>query len=939
SNAELGQFGPGSPQYEWLANDLQTNTQPCVLAYFHHPRFNIGQEGMGTRMDPVWALLAQSGVDLVVNGHDHSYQRWEPLDAAGAPSPAGTTEIVVGTGGHALQNFVQSDPRVAAASSKQFGALRLELNPAGAAFRFMNTDGVTLDSGSVACHAAAGGSPDAAAPTAPTGLQASAPSRSQIRLSWTVATDNVGVTGYDVYRDGALLANAGPEGAYTDATPSPGTTHTYEVAARDAAGNVSARSAPASAATDPVALLFSDGFESGGLGGWSSVNGLSVGQSQVFSGANAARATSTGSPAWASRTVAPQDQLYYQLRFKVLDRGATSSVNLLSFDSSAGTRLATLSLSNGGRLAITGITTGGSNPLVSEDVWHTVQVRFLSSGASSQSEVWLDGARIALLSGTIAAGGSGQIAAIEVGDGVAGRSFDVAYDDVAVDPQQIADVIAPSAPTGLTATAASGLEIDLAWQAAADDVGVTGYDVYRDCSPASGDPGCAAIASVGGSSTAYADTAVSPLSSHFYVVVARDGGGNASLPSNVASADTPVVFSDGFESGNLARWTTVQGLVASSAPVNAGSFAARATSAGSGSAFAVKTLGGGLTEIYARVRFRVASQGANQVTLLRLATAAGTPLVTLALSPTARLLSQNGPAATTATSAITVAPGAWHELQVHLLVAGSSGRSDVWLDGSQVAALGGTASFGTTPAARLQIGEDAPSGKTYDVAFDEVLADTSFIVDTTPPSAPTGLTAGVGSGGGVDLAWQPASDNLAVTGYDVFRNGTQIASVGTVTSFRDATVAPSTAYTYRVSAADAGGNTSAQSAPASVTTSAPITTTQTLTPSADAYTNAGSTGSNYGAVTTLKVDATPLMRSYLRFSVSGLTGPPASATLRVWATSGQPVGYDAFAVADTSWLESAISDANAPAFGAKLGSSGAATAGAWTSVNVTPLIT
>src|SRR5207244_13625211 len=140
----------------------------------------------------------------------------------------GTTEIVVGTGGHALQTFVQSDSRVAAAFSKQFGAMRLELNPAGAAFRFVNSDSVTLDSGSVACHGAAGARPDTAAPTVPTGLQATAQSRSQIRLSWTAATDNVGVTGYDVYRAGALLAHTGPDTASTDASATPGVTYTYE---------------------------------------------------------------------------------------------------------------------------------------------------------------------------------------------------------------------------------------------------------------------------------------------------------------------------------------------------------------------------------------------------------------------------------------------------------------------------------------------------------------------------------------------------------------------------------------------------------------------------------------------------------------------------------------------------------------------------------------
>src|SRR5207253_3157298 len=153
------------------------------------------QEGSATRMDQVWALLAQRGVDLVLNGHDHTYQRWRPLDAVGAVNPAGPTEFVVGTGGHALQTFVQSDPRVAAAFSREFGALRLELNPAGAAYRFVNINGVTLDSGSAGCHGAPGATPDLDAPAAPTNLQAAAPSRTRVALTWAPALDNVGVTG------------------------------------------------------------------------------------------------------------------------------------------------------------------------------------------------------------------------------------------------------------------------------------------------------------------------------------------------------------------------------------------------------------------------------------------------------------------------------------------------------------------------------------------------------------------------------------------------------------------------------------------------------------------------------------------------------------------------------------------------------------------------
>jgi len=87
------------------------------------------------------------------------------------------------------------------------------------------------------------------------------------------------------------------------------------------------------------------------------------------------------------------------------------------------------------------------------------------------------------------------------------------------------------------------------------------------------------------------------------------------------------------------------------------------------------------------------------------------------------------------------------------------------------------------------------------------------------------------------------------------------------------------------------------------------------------------------------VDASPVIRSYLRFNVSGLTGSATSATLRIWANSAQSSGYDVFGVADTTWGETTINDSNAPPFGAKLGSSGAVTSGSWTSVTVTSAVT
>jgi uncharacterized delta-60 repeat protein len=90
---------------------------------------------------------------------------------------------------------------------------------------------------------------DTQSPSVPTNLQATAVNSSRIDLSWTASTDNVGVTGYDIFRDGAFLANVGNVTTYSDTTAAPSTTYTYRVRARDGADNVSTLSDPATATT------------------------------------------------------------------------------------------------------------------------------------------------------------------------------------------------------------------------------------------------------------------------------------------------------------------------------------------------------------------------------------------------------------------------------------------------------------------------------------------------------------------------------------------------------------------------------------------------------------------------------------------------------------------------------------------------------------------
>jgi hypothetical protein len=116
STSQYGQTAPGTAQYQWLQQDLAADGSPCTLVYYHHPLFNVGPEGATTRMSNIWSLLAQHGGILVLNGHDHDYQRFMPLDGSGAPDANGVTEIVSGAGGHGVQQAVTFDSRLAASN-------------------------------------------------------------------------------------------------------------------------------------------------------------------------------------------------------------------------------------------------------------------------------------------------------------------------------------------------------------------------------------------------------------------------------------------------------------------------------------------------------------------------------------------------------------------------------------------------------------------------------------------------------------------------------------------------------------------------------------------------------------------------------------------------------------------------------------------------------
>src|SRR5215207_5638783 len=149
----------------------------------------------------------------------------------------------------------------------------------------------------------------------------------------------------------------------------------------------------------------------------------------------------------------------------------------------------------------------------------------------------------------------------------------------------------------------------------------------------------------------------------------------------------------------------------------------------------------------------------------------------------------------------------------------------------------------------------------------------------------------------VNLTWSAASDNTGVRGYGVYRNGTLIATVDRSTlSYSDTGLTPSTSYSYRVDAFDGSANHSAQSTARSVTT--PGVATYTFTSIADAYVAGDFPTTNYGLSGTLKADASPEYRSYLRFNVNDLSGTVTNATLRLYTTSSSATGIQAQRVAN-----------------------------------------
>jgi len=430
------------------------------------------------------------------------------------------------------------------------------------------------------------------------------------------------------------------------------------------------------------------------------------------------------------------------------------------------------------------------------------------------------------------------------------KAFDAAT-NLSQDSNQVAattpDVTPPDAPV-LSANAASTSEIDLSWNKPSDNVGTTGYQVFKD-------GGANPITTINsGTTTTYADTNLAPGSTHSYTVKAFDQATNLSVASNTASATTqttpdllppdPPVLSVGTVSGHQVNlsWTKPN------------------------------DNGGGVVSGY-----KVYRDGNP------------TPITTINSGNT-----------------LTYSDTGLNDFQTYTYtVKAFDGSNNLSQDSNQVSA--------TTP-------------------------------DVTAPQAPV-LGASAVSASEIDLSWNQPSDNAGVTGYKVFRDGSSTALTtitdGTITAYKDQGLAAGSTHSYTVKAFDQAGNTSVASNTATATTQGGGgSSTITLAPVADAYVDSSQPTVNFGTNGQIRVDGSPVVRGYLRFDLSAVPGTITGATLRVYATSASTAGHAVYSVANTTWDERTITWDTAPAIGASsVGGSGPITANTWTAVDVTSLVT
>lgn len=616
---------------------------------------------------------------------------------------------------------------------------------------------------------------DSTAPTVPNGLNyASAPS--SVVLSWNPSSDSVGVTGYEVFRSGVLIATVAQPG-YLDVAVAPGNTYNYHLIAVDASGNRSAASSVVAAVT-PAAPASGDLTAPSLPGNFAAVLGSSPVKVTLSWTAATDNAEVTGYEIYRNgvRIATVQTPGYTDL---AVAYGTNYNYFVTAYDAAGNRSIPSNTIlvptlvvpadtevpSTPTNLAPTAIAAGAvalAWTPSTDDVGVTGYRIYRDSVliATSTQALYTDSMTLmpttAYSYAVQAIDASGKVSAQSSPLSVSTSDLTVTVTgtlDPAIAGLPARDIIAPTAPAGLSAlafaTTASSSSVVLSWSASTDSVGVAGYDVYR------GEVKIASVASPG-----YTDPAVDSGTSISYRLIAFDAAGNRS-PLSSALVVTPNQASLGVTvSGQLDSALLdlpVIDLFNPTAPagLSAISFANSATTSSVALSWSASTDNVGIAG------YEVWRSGVKIATI-----------------------SAPGYTDTTAASGTTY----------NYYVIGFDHSGNRSIAGNQLSVTPNKASLGVTVSGQLSDGILGLPGQ-----------------DIVPPSTPASLVATTyannATTSAVLLSWSPSTDNVAVVGYEVYRAGNKIATVNEPV-YLDPSVASGNSFNYQVFAFDAKGNRS-----------------------------------------------------------------------------------------------------------------------------------
>ncbi len=704
-------------------------------------------------------------------------------------------------------------------------------------------------------------------PTTPANLHTVNITASTISLEWDEATDNVGVTGYTISRDGVLLQTISGL-SFTDTGLAASTTYNYEVSARDAAGNLSVPATLSATTLEPVGddteppsapgpLVFSSITATGVTLSWTAATD-NVGVTGYQISRDGVLLTTVDSLTFTDTGLSPDTEYSYSVV-------AVDAVNNASVPSSGTVTTSevptpdAIRINAGGSTYVdsfgntwaadTGYNTGTAkvwpdtltvsgtsdpvlfrseryDPAPSPDLSYTVNVpngnylvrlHMAETFASTSGpglrvfDIDIQGARaFEDVDIFVRAGGANQAVVLEKSVTVSSDQLTIAFlhqvENPKVNAIEIvptggtpADTEPPTQPGPLSFTGVSSTSVTVNWTASTDNVGVTGYRVFRDGAQ------IAAVATL-----SFTDSSAASDTTYSYSVVAVDAAGNTSLARTDSVTTDPAPpdpdFALRINAGGPAYVDSAGNTWSADTGYNTGKV----------SSDSATVVGTSDPQLFKTLRF-------DDIAAPHLVYAFNVPngnyLVRLHLAET---------------SGANKAPGK-RIFDVDIQDLRAFEDVDIF-----VLAGGGNKALVLESEAEVTNGQIAikliPQVNVSRIHALEILSiDEGGGSDTEPPSAPGALTFTDVAANSVTLQWPAATDNVGVTGYIVSRDGNPLETV-TTTSYVDATVSPSTSYSYSVVAFDAADNVSPAST-GNVATPAATDTQPPTAPGALTFTN------------------------------------------------------------------------------------------------------